>query len=170
MKICTAGTPCSMKLTWSDDSIDSGTLRLSTPVTNDAPRKMCCHSVAVPVPSAVIFCVPRRPTVSRLITPSIFASGRTGCADVVLRPQAAGFLSRERDEHHRARRPLAGREHARQFEHHGDAARVVVGARVHLALVARVDVGPAGAQVIDVRAEHGALVLERRRSRRAGCR
>ena len=80
MKICTAGTPLSMKLFWSDDSRASGIIRPSTPVTKPAPRKMCCHSEALPVAITETFLSKSRPTVSRLMTPIVFSSGKAGCS------------------------------------------------------------------------------------------
>ena len=56
--------------------MDSGMFRLSTPVTRLAPRKMCGHSAAVPVPNTESFWSKSRPTVSRLMTPIIFSRGK----------------------------------------------------------------------------------------------
>ena len=50
------------------------------PVTKLAPRKMCCHSEAVPVPSTETFWSRSRPTVSRSITPITLSSGNGGWA------------------------------------------------------------------------------------------
>ena len=68
------------------------------------------------------------------------------------------LLGRERDEDQVPHRLLA-REHARELEHHGHAAGVVVGARVDLPLVAGVRVGPAAAEVVVVRRDDGRLSL-----------
>ena len=123
---------------------------------------MCCHSVAVPVPSTVSFCVPRRPTVSRLITPQVLSQRTHRVGGVVLRAEPAGFFARERGEQ-RSCAAAARRPRWTRASSSITATPLALSSAPGCTLPSSplCTSGQPSAEVIVVRAEHGALVLER---------